>query len=620
MSLDDLKRRILTRVPLEALFSEHGVALKNQSGHWVGKCCFHNDGTPSLHVYPDNHYHCFGCKAHGDAITFVRETQGLGFIESLRYLAGRYGIEAPELDAPRSASREAPLYRILQESQEYFAANLWSPHGDQARAYLASRGFDAETMRSFGFGLTPYESFGLVRHLRNKGFRDSDMITASVATAATDSRRTYDFFRNRLMIPIHDPQGRLIAFGGRTMEGHSAKYVNSRETPLFQKSQTLFGLDKARIGMRQRSRAIIVEGYMDALMLRQHGFAETVGILGTALNLEHLKMLERSTNLCYLLLDADDAGQTTTLETINLALAVPRLELRAVRLPETTKDPDEFVREHGAEGLEELLRQSRDLFAFAIAERFRTTASLAVPDLVQNEFVPWLAHVADPLKCEILAARIAQMTGVSLDRIMPAVRETRRLLGRSTRIKPQAEQGLAKPTAAAASTAPQPPLRPLPNLDLEIFGLIFHAQPTEIDCDSVEREALRELELELPYQDLLAELLQELRRGISPASRGLADFPSTTTAEVASVLDRLTLEKKRFAGINRADRLDRVFDEKRRLRLKGEMSRLTSELARLQMLDSSENNQQIQQILQSLSDMRRRLDRPHSSRQGATID
>jgi DNA primase len=616
MSLDDLKRRILTRVPLEALMSEHGVALKNQSGHWVGKCCFHADSTPSLHVYPDNHYHCFGCKAHGDAITFVRETQGLGYVEGLRYLAGRFGIEAAELDQPRTASREAPLYRILQEAQEFFVANLWSPHGDEARTYLHGRGYDDESIKTYGFGLTPPEGFGLVRHLRGKGYREADMITASVATAATDSKRTYDFFRNRLMIPIHDPQGRLIAYGGRTMDGHSAKYVNSRETPLFQKSQTLYGLDKARAAMRQRGRAIVVEGYMDALMLRRHGFAETVGILGTALNVEHLRMLERSTSLCYLLLDADLAGQTTTLETVTLALAVPRLEIRAVRLPDAKQDPDEFVREKGGEGLEELLRQSRDLFAFAIAERFRNTPSLAVPELVLNEFVPWLAHVADPLKCEILAARISQLTGVAVDRILPSVRDARRALAQAARSASSSVQSRATqsssplPPASAPHPPPAAPLRPLPRADVEIFGHIFHAEPAEIDVDGLEREAVRLLELDLPYQDFLAEMLAALRRGVSPASLTVAEYQSTTIPEVGAVIERLIVEGKRFAGTGRAERLHKVFDEKRRLRLKGELARMTSQLARLQMLGDSQNDEEIQQILRAIADMRRRIDRP----------
>ena len=609
MSLEDLKRRILTRVPLEGLFGEHGVLLKNQSGHWVGKCCFHDYGTPSLHIYSDNHYHCFGCKAHGDAITFVRETQGLGYIESLRYLAGRYGIEAPELDRPRSASREAPLYRILQETQEFFTTNLWSPHGEEARAYLAGRGFVPDTIRSFGFGLTPHEGFGLVRHLRNKGFREADMITASVATAATDSKRSYDFFRNRLIIPIYDPQGRLIAFGGRTLDGHSAKYVNSRETPVFLKSQTLYGLDKARPAMRQRGRSIVVEGYMDTLMLRQHGFMETVGILGTALNIEHLKILERSTSLCYLVLDADQAGQSTTLETVNLALAVPRLELRAVKLPEASKDPDEFIRKHGAEAFEDLLRQGRDLFAYTIAERVRHTPSLALPDLVQQEFVPWLTRVGDPLKSEILAARIAQLTGVSTDRIMPAVRDARRALAAAARVR---SRGTISPVAMAlppdSSKIVAAPIKPLPNLDFEVFGLIFHAQPAEFDCDFIEQQVLRELELELPYQDLLSEMLQKLRHGVLPATLSLLEYPSSTAPEVAVVLDRLTLERKLFIGAGRADRLNRVFAEKRRLRLKAEMTRLASELSRLQMLAESENDLQIQEILCALADMRRSLD------------
>lgn len=611
MSLDDLKNRIRMRVPLESLFGEHGVALKNQSGHWVGKCCFHADNTPSLHIYADNHYYCFGCKAHGDAISFVRETQGLGFIDSLRYLAGRYGIDAPELDRPSSANREAPLYRILAASQEFFTNNLWSSQGDSARAYLLSRGYDEPSIREFGFGVTPPEGYGLVRHLRQKGFRESDMITASVATAATDAKRSYDFFRNRLMIPIHDAQGRLIAFGGRTLDGHNAKYVNSRETPLFQKSQTLYGLDKARTAMRQRGRAIIVEGYMDTLMLRRHGFGESVGILGTALNADHLKSLERVTSLCYLLLDSDEAGQTTTLETVKLALTVPRLEIRAVSLPEKGQDPDEFVAANGAEALEELLRQARDLFEFAITERFRHTPSLAIPELVQREFVPWLAQVADPLKCDILAGRIAQLTGVTMNHILPSVREARRHLQQRSRVRPQNTATTVSQPAVVREPAPQPtpaPLKPLPMTDYEVFGLIFHAAANELDCDSVETSVLRELELDLPYQDLMADILGALRQGIPPASLEMSAFATATIPEIATLIERLKREGKRFQTKTRQQQLERVFLECRKLRTKQEINRLNSQLARLQLLRDPQNDQEIQQLLAAISDMHRRLD------------
>lgn len=613
MSLDDLKNRIRSRVPLEALFTEHGVTLKSQSGHWVGKCCFHADSTPSLHIYDDNHYYCFGCKAHGDAITFVRETQGLGFIESMRYLAGRYGIDAPELDRPKSAQREAPLYRILQVSQDFFTSNLWLPHGENARSYLIGRGFDEASLKEYGFGVTPPEGFGLVRHLRNKGFRETDMIAASVATAATDSKRSYDFFRSRLTIPIHDAQGRLIAFGGRTLDGHSAKYVNSRETPVFQKSQTLFGLDKARPAMRQRGRAIVVEGYMDALMLRRYGFGETVGILGTALNVDHLKLIERVTNLCYLLLDSDEAGQTTTLETVNIALAVPRLEIRAITLPNKGQDPDEFVRAHGADGLEDLIRQSRDLFEFALTERFRNTPNLAIPELVQREFVPWLAQVADPLKCDILAGRISQLTGVSMDRILPSVREARRHLKQRSQIHSAGASALATHASQASQEKLPPPastpLKPLGIIDHEIFGLIFHAQPTEIDCDKAEGLILRELELELPYQDLMAEMLAALRRGSAPTSCGLGDFASSSVPDIATLIERLMREGKRFQANARNQQLLRLFEENRKQRLKQEIGRLNSQLARLQLLRNPEFDQEIHKLLSAIAERRRRLDR-----------
>ena len=294
MSVEIAKKRILDKVPLGSLIGEQ-IQLSMRSGRQVGLCPFHQEKSPSFTIF-DDHYFCFGCRARGDAIEYVRHVQGLNFIEALKYLAEKYSVDAPELEDSRKAqeSREesSKLYRILQTAQEYFLTNL-ERNGRHVKEYLINRGFKEDVIKEYGFGFAPDHSMGLVSHLLKLGFSLQDATTASVATQSQRDHKTYDFFRNRLMIPIKDHHGRLIAYGGRTMGDDPAKYKNSRETPLFDKSHTLYGLDRAKEHIRRKRRAIVVEGYMDALQLWNHGFGETVACLGTALTPQQMQMMRQ---------------------------------------------------------------------------------------------------------------------------------------------------------------------------------------------------------------------------------------------------------------------------------------------------------------------------------------
>ena len=351
-SLDDVKQRILTRVPLADLVGE---TVQLDRGTTPKGCCpFHAEKSGSFYVYP-NRYYCYGCKAGGDAIEFVRKTQGLGFVEALRFLAGRYNIEATELDeADRQFGRqkeEASLFEMLAVAQDYFSELLWTPAGEETRAYLTGRGYSADSIKDYGFGLTPEESFGLVRFLRSKNFREADMIEASLATKSTRDNRTFDFFRSRITIPIRDGQGRIIAFGGRTTDNNPAKYLNSRDSVLFDKSNTLYGFDRARKVMRQRGRAILVEGYMDTLQLWQSGFPETVACLGTSFTEYHLKQLKHATSKVVLLLDGDEAGQRATLAAVNVALSArPECQRRLEHSNTTSRHAKYNLSDHTTRG------------------------------------------------------------------------------------------------------------------------------------------------------------------------------------------------------------------------------------------------------------------------------
>lgn len=606
-SLDDVKQRILTRVPLADLIGE---SVDLDRGTTPKGCCpFHGEKTGSFYVYP-NRYYCYGCKASGDAIEFVRKIQGLGFIEALRYLAGRYNIDAHELDeADRQFGRqkeEASLYEMLAASQEFFQNRLWTPAGDEARAYLTGRGYTADALKDYGFGLTPDESFGLVRYLRSKGFREHDMTAASLATKSTKDGRTFDFFRSRITIPIRDGQGRIIAYGGRTTDNNPAKYLNSRDSVLFDKSSTLYGFDRARKVMRQAGRAIVVEGYMDTLMLWQNGFPETVACLGTAFTESHLKQLRHATTKVVLLLDGDEAGQRATLAAVNVALAVPDVHVLAARLP-GKEDPDSFVREHGTEALESLCADAEDLLDFAIREKLASAHGLAVPELVSKVFIPWLAKVPDRMQRSYLTGRIATLTGIPSGDVEAGVAQ---LMRGATDARPMPGSQMTNPAARAPVQKASSPdryrkLKPLTGAVYEIFGLVMHSGPSEFDPTIVSGFSASHLQIEPEYIEFLRELLAVLAAGEHPAALAIGQFRSTVHPDVVRLHDRLAASSNAFAVTGRAASIMRIFRHFEEQRIRTSIQTLKTELSRLTVAGG--HDQDVRQIMKTIMELNRQL-------------
>ncbi len=568
-SLDDVKRRILTRVNLPDLVGEV-VKFASRPGLLMGSCPFHAESSASFACYPD-HYFCYGCKAHGDAITWVREREGLSFVESLRYLAKKYGIEAPELD--ESGGRlskhraDATLFQMMSEAQLFFVTMLEAEGGAPARDYLEKRGFTPDSVKDFGFGMTPKEPFGLARHLQQKGYRDLDMKAAGLTSSSASGGRPYDFFRNRVMLPIQDTQGRVIAFGGRTLDGAQPKYLNTGATVLFEKSHTLFGFDRARKKMREKGRAIVVEGYMDTLMLWQHGFDEAVACLGTAFTEHHLKMLKNATYNVTLLFDGDSPGQAAALKTVEIALKLPDVYVKAAALS-NDEDPDTFVQKHGSEALAALLARAVDLFDFAIHQRLNSTHQLAVPDLIAKEFVPWLAKLPDRMQRTILANRIAAKTGIKLDFIDRELGEFFRHEARPLALAPERR--------AAA--------KPLDTWGHALFGNVYFAAPGELDPAGLTELARRELELDEAHALFLHEMLAALERGLTPAlSPG--PFVSAYEPVIAQLVDRFQKDAAAFQypdGPTRGERVAGVATAIRALRIKAQIKDLKGRLVRVE--------------------------------------
>ncbi|MFM2302318.1 MAG: hypothetical protein RLZZ84_2054 [Pseudomonadota bacterium] len=389
--LDELRARV-------TLSSVIGRTTRlTKAGHEFKACCpFHNEKSPSFTVNDQKgFYHCFGCSAHGDVIRWMTDQRGMEFMDAVKELAAEAGMEVPAPD-PRAAQRAeqaSTLHDVMAAAQAWFAAMLTAPEGAKARAYLATRGFDAHTVERFGFGYAPEGRQALKEAL--KQFPEPLLIEAGLRIAV-DDKDPYDRFRGRLMLPIEDARGRVIAFGGRILDAHKTdapKYLNSPDTPLFDKGRTLYNLHRAGPATRQSGRIIVVEGYMDVIALAAAGFADAVAPLGTALTERQIEMLWRLVETPILCFDGDAAGQRAAMRAVTRALPLlrPAHSLRIVRLP-TGMDPDDLIKRDGPRAMEALLAQPQSLLDL-LWEHERDAAPLASPEDKAGLKARLMAHV-----------------------------------------------------------------------------------------------------------------------------------------------------------------------------------------------------------------------------------
>ncbi|HEV8308293.1 MAG TPA: DNA primase [Methylomirabilota bacterium] len=384
--LDDIR----TRVDLVDLIGSY-VPLKRAGERWKGLCPFHQEKTPSFTVNPKlGIFHCFGCHAGGDAFEFLKRHDRLEFPEAVRLLAERTGVALPSRAEPgaraETGAREA-LYRLVEWTAHRYETWLWDRDDAQrARGYLAERGIALEVARTFRLGYAPEGWDHLLSAARAEGFGADALVGAGLVLVRQTGSGHYDRFRGRLIFPIADSQGRVIAFGGRALGGEEPKYLNSPETPLYQKGQTLYALHLARERMAVSRRALLVEGYIDCLMAHQHGFGETVAVLGTALTPHHLGLLRRYADEVVLFFDADRAGIDAARRAEELlehsadphwwaldrkpnTLAKSGLRLKVATLS-AGHDPDTFLRQEGREAFEARCAAARNLLLFAIDRIF----------------------------------------------------------------------------------------------------------------------------------------------------------------------------------------------------------------------------------------------------------
>ncbi len=418
----DIVERVREATNLLVLVGQ-AVKLRKQGTAHVGLCPFHAERSPSFQVIPGrNFYHCFGCGKHGDAFTWLMEREGMTFPEALEQLARTAGIDLPQRRERPAAEvdLETRMRSALDAAQAWYEVQL-TQH-EVARTYLRDRGYQGAFVAEAGFGMAPDGWEGLVSHLRRLDFSGELLEQAGLASRSERGTQI-DFLRNRLTIPIHDARGRLVAFGGRILGEGQPKYLNTRDTPLFHKGGTLFGLHRAKGAMKDG--ALVVEGYFDVLQLHQAGVSQAVAPLGTALTEEHLRALGRFTRRVVLCFDGDAAGRRAMEKSLRLALPLG-FEVRLLELPQG-EDPDTWCLKLGGEAFRELLRTVPDWTAFMVDRALEgkdlrriTDRMGAFKDLL--EFLPYLPRTTESRD---LFASLAHQLQVPLQELDRAVKGRR---------------------------------------------------------------------------------------------------------------------------------------------------------------------------------------------------
>ena len=386
------------------------LPLKKKGRYLVGLCPFHSEKSPSFYVYPQNQsFYCFGCGAGGDVITFIRRIENLEYMEAVKLLADRCGLP---MDSDQSDERSMLKKRVLEinrESARFFHSCLMSEQGRQAYEYLISRGRDRKTIRHFGLGYAPAGWDGLLNHLRTKGFSDNDMLEANVVTKGKYG--PHDRFSNRVIFPIIDLRGNVVAFGGRALDDKGAKYLNSSDTPVFKKSKTLFALNFAKTS--KRPGLILAEGYMDVIAIHQAGFDNAVATLGTALTEEQARLISQYAERVVLAYDSDGPGQAATKRAMNI---FDEVGVKVSVLSMTgAKDPDEFIKKYGTERFAMLLDNSRNPVEFELS-KLRTTYDTAQADGkvgYLKEACKLFAGIRNPVEREVYITQTANELAIS---------------------------------------------------------------------------------------------------------------------------------------------------------------------------------------------------------------
>ena len=422
---DDKVSEVRERASILEVVSDY-VSLRKSGANYQGLCPFHGEKTPSFNVNPAKGiFHCFGCGVGGNAFSFIMKIEGLSFPEAVKFLAKRVGVtieeRPPTPQEKRRLDEREELYRVNDLAADFYRRVLMKDAaGEAGRRYLERRGVDAATAEAYRLGFAPDRWDSLIRHLEQKKVPLAAAETLGLIRHK-EGGGYYDTFRNRLLFTIADIQGRPIGFGGRVLDDSLPKYINSPESPVYRKSEVLFGVNLARQAMREQGAAIVVEGYFDHLALHQAGVHHAVATCGTALTGEHLKLLQRYAGKVYTLFDSDSAGSKATCRAMELFLggALPAF---VVELPEG-EDPDSFLKKEGSGAFADRVARARPIFEWFFRYTVRAAGTGTVEGKVQvvEELAPHLKKITNPVERDLYVREIARVLGVNERALMRKV-------------------------------------------------------------------------------------------------------------------------------------------------------------------------------------------------------
>ena len=405
------------------------VNVKRHGRNMVGLCPFHGEKTPSFNIYTENgSFYCFGCGAGGDVITFIMKIENLDYVEAVKFLAQRAGMEMPENTYDDSLSKlRMRIYEANREAARFFHATLLSQRGQSGLNYLRGRALSDRTIRHFGLGFADDDWNSLCNHLKNKGFSEYEIYSANLAFKRKNGNGIYDRFVNRVMFPIIDLRGNVIAFGGRIMTDEKPKYLNTSDTPVFKKSENLFSLNNAKSSGTRT--LILCEGYMDVIALNQAGFTNAVATLGTALTNEQAVLMKRYADEVIICYDADGAGQKATARAIDI-LRNAGLPIKILTVP-SGKDPDEFIRSKGENGpaafklLIEKCGNDIEYRLMKLKENYNlNTTDSKVAFL--NEAVKIVATIESPIERDVFASKLCAELEIDKNAFLEQISKVKR--------------------------------------------------------------------------------------------------------------------------------------------------------------------------------------------------
>lgn len=405
------------------------VNLKRHGRNMVGLCPFHGEKTPSFNIYTENgSFYCFGCGAGGDVITFIMKIENLDYVEAVKFLAQRAGMEMPENTYDDSLSKlRMRIYEANREAARFFHATLLSQRGQSGLNYLRGRALSDRTIRHFGLGFADDDWNSLCNHLKNKGFSEYEIYSANLAFRRKNGNGIYDRFVNRVMFPIIDLRGNVIAFGGRIMTDEKPKYLNTSDTPVFKKSENLFSLNNAKSSGTRT--LILCEGYMDVIALNQAGFTNAVATLGTALTNEQAVLMKRYADEVIICYDADGAGQKATARAIDI-LRNAGLPIKILTVP-SGKDPDEFIRSKGENGpaaFKLLIDKCGNDVEYRLM-KLRENYNLNTTDgkvAFLNEAVKIVATIESPIERDVFASKLCAELEIDKNAFLEQISKVKR--------------------------------------------------------------------------------------------------------------------------------------------------------------------------------------------------